>query len=371
MKKATRNILSFFLAATSSVMFTIPVSALPGDVITIKDGPDHVSYEFVTGDYNIDGNVDSSDLTALTDKLLNVNSLMNGDINFDGKCNILDQIILKNSILNGTENLYTKKISLDVAGTITPEPAPDEDEAGTLIKSISDLGEFLDANCKNKKLREDIYSQYDTEFFKDNDLIALLYHQKQGNGIYTQIRDYGLWDLNVYDFEEDFPEEHIEDFPEKHITLCLGETDYPEDDALYPVTDTSILARISVPKGKCDNYPSYFVDLSRIMFSDGYRELYSYSSPDSRNTIYISQSSFLTASYITVYRKDSENTYTNLASLTADNGFIPFDNKGQWKTDESGETIFTDDKYYSFKWYDDHVDIYHLIRPNLCDSIYF
>ena len=31
-----------------------------------------------------------------------------------------------------------------------------------------------------KKLREDIYSQYDTEFFKDNDLIALLYHQKQG-----------------------------------------------------------------------------------------------------------------------------------------------------------------------------------------------
>ncbi len=334
-------------------------------VITIEDGPEHMSFEVLTGDLTYDGKINSADLLALADDIFGGEKVFTGDINFDGTCNIVDYIILKDSILNGTDDLYTKKISLDVAATGVPEPDPDKDEFGTLIKSVSELGEYLEENCKDKKLREDISAQYDDVFFEDNDLIALFYYQKLGKGIYSVLGDYSMWDLTTYAL--------LQDETSKKATLCFGGTEYPEDEALYPVTNTSILARISVPKGKTDGYIPVYIDFSAWL-SDDYRDLCSYSSPDNKNTIYISQSSFLLSSSIRVYRKDSENTYTLLATLGADDGFLPFNNDGKWKTDENGEMIFTDDMYYSLKWYDDHVDISYVIEPNrnwLHDSVYF
>ena len=83
MKKVIRNFISALLAAVSSVTLTGPAYALIGDIITIEDRPEHMSFEVLTGDLTYDGKINSADLLALADDIFGGKKVRPVRLNFN------------------------------------------------------------------------------------------------------------------------------------------------------------------------------------------------------------------------------------------------------------------------------------------------
>lgn len=370
-----KNFKSKFISVFISTVCFLSVSPVstgayvkPGESFTLEKGPDHISASVKSGDVNLDSNVDITDLLILKSRLTGEDeqkSSAAGDLNFDGKINILDFIRLKSELLSGQGGLYEKKIEM----SILDNPVPDYADKIKVITSLSEFKEYAESITDNKEKAEEITSQYDSRFFEENDLITEIIYQERGEGIFSEICDYFV--VNYEDFPFKLTDEDGNKIKEDYTVIMMN-SEYEHDKALYPVTNTYILTRISVPKNICNKYKPFVFD---GLFPDKPGELLSFTSPDEKNSILIVQSSFLLVSNVCVYRENSDGSLTWLGGLSCDDGYLPFDNDGYWKTTEDGEKVFTNDKSYIFHWYEDRVEIEHNLESSkgelFTETIYF
>ena len=93
-----------------------------------------LSASALTGDVNIDGEVNISDVNALIDRILNGDNDPNGDVNADGEVNISDVNALIEIILNGAPEdppvveIIPKEIELDYSDLDEPAESIQTDE---------------------------------------------------------------------------------------------------------------------------------------------------------------------------------------------------------------------------------------------------
>ena len=95
----------------------------------------------VTGDVNVDGEVNISDVNALIDMILSEDAATAGDVNSDGEVNISDVNALIDIILGGgvvDDEITPKDIELDYTSLIEPSEVIQEDE------DEADFGDYVE-----------------------------------------------------------------------------------------------------------------------------------------------------------------------------------------------------------------------------------
>lgn len=331
---------------TAMMLTAVPVNA--EDLIIPEKGEISTSCSVYCGDTNFDSVIDAVDLMNLKKilfgedysfnaGLINIGQ-KNADVNFDGSINILDMIALKQAILAG-ENTFEKVSVIE----ISDKPVEDYEEKGCIITCVSELREYLKNITDDPDRTEAWISKYNDDFFENSDLAVDVIYQERGEGVmYFPLT--GFWIKDV-----EYNNEQISGA----AVICIDT--YAYNQAFYPITDTYLFVQTTIPKISCDNLSAGVIDLSNV-FKPNYSG-YHYSSPDGKNEIFIVQESFLLISSVTVYRDNHDGTFTYLRYLSSDDGHNPFDANGEWKKDDEGNDIFTNDTDYIFHWYDDRVEI--------------
>ncbi|MDE6101502.1 MAG: hypothetical protein K2F73_00785, partial [Ruminococcus sp.] len=189
--------------------------------------------------------------------------------------------------------------------------------------------------------------RYNPEFFEENNLILKPFRQERGNGVFYEV--IGTARVNYADDDKTF----------NGIFFGINPS-YEQDKAFYPVTDTPMLAQITVPKYQCvDGDEAGCLDISQIFAPD--ISSYSYTSPDGETELYVTQEAFLLAGGINLYLKNPDGSFTHLTSLATDDGCCPFNDRGEWFTDEDGNSVFGDRENFTITWQDNGVIIDHEI----------
>ncbi|MDE6092137.1 MAG: hypothetical protein K2G14_03480, partial [Ruminococcus sp.] len=198
--------------------------------------------------------------------------------------------------------------------------------------------------------------KYDRDFFKENNLILKLFSQERGNGVYYKITASGR--VNYNDQDVNFNGICLFMYPE-----------YEYDTAFYPVTNIPMFVQVTIPKSQCcENEEAGCIDTSKIFPScDG--NLLSYKSPDGKTELSITQSAFLLGSSVELYLKNSDGSFTPLTSLATDDGCCPFNDRGEWFTDEDGNSVFGDRENFTITWQDNGVIIDHRIDCDVWEKI--
>ncbi|MDE6666214.1 MAG: hypothetical protein K2K14_08540, partial [Ruminococcus sp.] len=139
------------------------------------------------------------------------------------------------------------------------------------------------------------------------------------------------------------------------------------DTGLYPVTNTPMLAQVTVPKSQSSaDDKSGFLNFFELFASD--MSQCSYTSPDGETEIYITQEAFLLGSDVDLYLKNSDGSFTLLTYLSTDDGCCPFSYNGEWFTDNDGNSVFGDRENFTITWKDNGVIIDHRIDGGLWEK---
>lgn len=353
-------------ALCGAMLFTAaPVKAAElYETVIPEKGESGIYTSVYCGDTNFDSVIDAVDLMNLRTLLFGEDlsdgtfpvtlknaAKLNADVNFDGIVNIIDMIEMKRAIIGETD-LYEKKSAVE----ISDKPVENCSETGKILNTTSELREYLKIITDDPDRVEEYLSEYSDEFFENNSLAVGVMYQKRGEGVMYAA-------MPAFYINQSRGDEHTE------CIVVFGDYTCSHCPLLYPVTDTYLFVQESIPKKSYDGLTGEIVDISDWFTPDS--SGYYYSSKDGENEIFIVQQSFLLMGSIDVYRDNHDGTFTYLHYLSGDDGMMPFDDKGEWKKDEDGNDIFTNDTSYSFRWYDDHAEIKYYSDSWLTDTVYF
>ncbi len=357
------------LLCLSAITGIIPLnSSAVSEPIYIENGADSWSETVISGDINDDGKLNIADAVIFQQCITNNYTTDDDseldraklDINFDGFFDVFDITLMRQFVIH-PETAPVQKWSID---TIKTDELENEgfslSKYGEIFTTYADYQRAIEIfnafGCKN--LAEVLEkNQYDEQFFEENDLIIQPLTQERGNGIFYNITGIGKFnDVKIDD-------ENISDVV--LLGLC---SEYKQDMGLYPITNTSMVAQVTIPKSQCST--DDVVSCLPSEFFEPDRTSYSYTSPDGEKELYITQQSFLFAGDINLYLKNPDGSFTYLTYLSTDDGCQPFSDKGEWSVDEEGNNVFSDGEYYSITWKQDGVVLDHLIDCNEWESAF-
>lgn len=330
-------------------------SSAVSEPIYIENGAENWSKTVVAGDIDDDGKISMSDLVILHKCFMNGNvppdddsvNIMTErlDVNFDGSFDVFDMALMRQFVIH-PETAPVQKWAID---TIKIDTLENEgfslSESGEIITTYADyqtMLEFFNA-FEDNNLTEVLEKnqRYDEQFFEENNLILQPFRQERGNGIFYNISGVGRFN-NVKLLNSD---DYILD------GICIGlQAEYEQDNGLYPVTNTPMLAQITIPKSQsCADDKVTSLDASAIFKEQ--KETCSYTSPDGQHEIVITnREAGLWGDDITVYLKDSDDSFIYLTNISTDDIGSPFTNNGELSGDgyniDFGEDSLTIDCYF-------------------------
>jgi len=174
MKKIISLISSFVLITSLSVC---PVCAE-------NTGEQQQGGVYLECDTNGDAIVSAADMASLLGYLIGKDAVIkNGDVNGDGKINVMDLILLKKYMLNdgqeGTEEIQIPVVSSEIINieefgenvSKTKQPQGDESKA-VFIQSYDEMKTFIDEIKCEDSVRDSINKTYNEEFFENYSLAA-------------------------------------------------------------------------------------------------------------------------------------------------------------------------------------------------------
>lgn len=340
------------LLCLSAITGIIPTSAgAASEPIYIEDGAESWSKTVISGDVNYDGKLSIADAVILQQCLMNNYSPDDDfeldesrlDVNFDGVFDAFDLIQMRQNILD-PENAPRQEWTIDI---LECEGFPADETV--VITSHQEMIKYLATFMEDIDMREIMkYNQrYDYKFFEENNLILKPFRQERGNGVFYEV--VGTGRVNYANEDVNF----------NGILLGINPS-YEQDKALYPVTDTPMLAQVAVPKYQCvDGDEAGCLDISQILAPD--ISSYSYTSPDGETELYVTQEAFLLGGSVNLYLKNPDGSFTPLTYLFTDDGCCPFNDKGEWFTDNDGNSVFGDRENFTITWKDNGVVIDHRI----------
>lgn len=352
-----KKLLSTLLCLSVVIGIAPLSSSAVSEPIYIENGAENWSKTVVAGDIDDDGHVRMSDLVILHKCFMNGNvspddyegsaNIMTErlDVNFDGSFDVFDMVLMRQFVIH-PETAPVQKWAID---TIKIDTLENEgfslSESGEIITTYADyqkMLEFFNA-FEDNNLTEVLEKnqRYDEQFFEENNLILKPFRQERGNGIFYNISGVGKFN-NVKLFNSD---EYILD------GICFGlQAEYKQDKGLYPVTNTPMLAQITVPKSQSSADDKVTcLDVYDIFKEQ--KETCSYTSPDGQHEIVITNREFgLWGDDITVYLKNSDGSFTYLTDIGTDDLGTPFTNNDELLGDgyniEFGEDSLTIDYYF-------------------------
>ncbi|MDE5772116.1 MAG: dockerin type I repeat-containing protein [Ruminococcus sp.] len=347
------------LLCLSAITGIVPFSSSAvSEPIYINDGAENWSKTVISGDINDDGKLSIADAVILQQCLMNNYSPDDDfeldesklDINFDGVFDIFDMIQMRQFVLH-PETAPVQTWAIDM---LECDGFPADETV--IITSHQEMIKYLSTFMEDVDMREIMKynTRYTHEFFEENNLILKPFRQERGNGVFYEVKATGK--INYADKDETF-----------NGILCLINPSYEQDKALYPVTDTPMLAQITIPKYQCvDGDEAGCLDISQIFAPD--ISSYSYTSPDGETELYVTQEAFLLGSSVNLYLKNSDGSFTPLTSLATDDGCCPFNDEGEWFTDNDGNSVFGDRENFTITWKDNGVIIDHRIDGGLWEK---
>ncbi|MDE5583559.1 MAG: dockerin type I repeat-containing protein [Ruminococcus sp.] len=353
MKKLVATLMS--LSVISGVM---PMCAgAVGEPIHINANPDTWTKTTYFGDVNSDGKVGIADAVALQGALLNKDFVAdfdkaNFDVNYDGIFDSFDLVLMRYLAIN-PEEAEEKTYTIDV---IKSADFTEQTETLSIITDCNQLDEFLSSILSDGEEVNKYLERYNEEFFKENNLFMSPFVQKRGEGVFSEITGDAM--VNVKDFE------WKEDETFSFYGIMAGIASYYEEDdtGLYPITNTSMLAQIALPKSLTDGN----MQTASLNVSDWFGDVYGdeniiYTSPDGKTELCITQWAFLLGGGINLYFKNPDGSYSSITNLATDDGCTPFSNEGEWFTDSEGNSVFGDRENYTITWKDDGFVIDHRV----------
>lgn len=348
------------LLCMSAVTGIVPTSAgAVSEPIYIEDGAESWSKTFISGDINDDGKLSIADAVILQQCLMNSYSPDDDleldesklDVNFDGVFDVFDMVQMRQNVLY-PENAPRQEWAIDML-ECAGFPA---DETEVIITSYQEMIKYFSTFMEDVDMREifKYIQRYNPEFFEENNLILKPFRQERGNGVFYEV--VGTARVNYTDDDKTF-----------NGILCGINPSYEQDKALYPVTDTPMLAQITVPKYQCvDGDEAGCLDISEIFAPD--ISSCSYTSPDGETELYITQESFLLTGGINLYLKNPDGSFAPLTHLFTDDGCCPFNDEGEWFTDNDGNSVFGDRENFTITWKDNGVVIDHRADGDLWEK---
>lgn len=324
------------LMCLTAVCGLLPINAgAVSEPIYINDNPESWTKTVYSGDVNEDGKVSIADAVALQNALLQktYSDSSNLDVNYDGHFDSFDLVIMRNLVLN-PENALSRTYSVDVLKSCV------NSENGTLITDFGQLNDYLSASLTDSDEINKYLERYSEEFFAENNLFIEPFTQARGNGVFTTIKADGVFDTrNFGEYSENYC---------GIVGVLVSE--YEHDRQLYPLTNTTLLAQIAVPKSATDS------GMQTAVLSDNWFGTddcpCSYTSPDGETQFIITQSAFLFSSDLSLYLKNSDGSLSYVTDFFTDDGCMPFSEEGEWFTDSEGNSVFGDRENYTITWTD-------------------
>ncbi|MDE5772117.1 MAG: dockerin type I repeat-containing protein [Ruminococcus sp.] len=339
MKKLVSTILSF-----STLLGIVPLVS-SAKTLYVHNGLPEWSATFVSGDTNNDGSVNIADAVILNKYLVQgyteSTDIICLDVNSDGFIDSFDLVSMRNLVLN-PDSAVSENYTIDILQS-PAETVPD----GKIITDTSSMIKYLSSFIEDEAEISVYTERYNDAFFEENNLFLQPLLQERGRGIfYTVSGSYRTAD--------------------ETINLVIS-PNYESYRALYPVTNTQLLIQTTFPKSQSRINNS--IDLI-----DNYKNLpavssHSYYSPDGEKEIYITQESFMNVSDIRIYLKSSAIAFSPLASITTENGFLPFSDDGEWHKNSDGIDVFGDGVHYSITWHEDSIVINYMEGNGIWNDI--
>lgn len=352
-------------------------SSAVSEPIYIENGAESWSKTVISGDVNDDGKLSIADAVILQqcimdnyspddDSELNEAKL---DVNFDGSFDVFDMVLMRQTVLH-PETAPSQTWAIDILNSAEMPEIPEKPERFSRFASTynsgffttySEMCEYLSALITDGSEVQKYLDRYDESFFEENNLILEPFVQERGNGIFYEILGTGRLNDFVRQDEE-------EDIYFNGILFGLGRSGYENDIMLYPVTNTPMLAQVTVPKSQ-SSADDMVACLNPSHFFEPAMSSYSYTSPDGETELYVTQEAFLLMSSADLYLKNPDGSFTHLASLSTDDGCNPFNDKGEWFTDDEGNSVFGDRENFTITWKDNGVVVDHSIEMSYWEKV--
>ncbi|MDE5558397.1 MAG: dockerin type I repeat-containing protein, partial [Ruminococcus sp.] len=306
----------------SVISGVIPIGAnAKSEPIVLETGSEHWEYTSISGDVNSDGKVSVADALLLQKCIMNKYDYLDEeslnkhalDVNFDGFFDSFDLVQIRQLVLN-PEKAEKQTWAVDILNTEAEIPTIEEKEiiwSENLDKVITEYDEmsaylktFITDNDELQKYLE----KYDETFFKENNLILTPFIQERGNGVLT-VAESPIRIDNLYLYDKTI---------DKSIIFFIGGL-YKEDVGLYPVTNTKMLAQVTIPKSQTSTEDNiFYVDLQGDGFFSEQRETVSYT--DGTHEIVITQESGWDIN-ANIYIKNDDGSFTYITSVYPDSYF--------------------------------------------------
>ena len=352
MKKLLSTLLSISIIAGA-----VPMGAgAQSEQIKIEDAPESWSETVISGDVNTDGKLNIADAVILQRCLMGNYSpesdtefdVLRLDINFDGSFDIFDMVQMRKFVINPDE-APTQEWVIDAL----EDDGFFEDEAVVVVTTQEEFIGYLSLLMKDVDISK-YTEKYNRDFFKENNLILKLFRQERGNGVYYKITASGRVNYNNNDLNFN--------------GICLFmDPQYEHDTALYPVTNIPVFVQVTIPKSQCcENEQVNCIDTSKNPCEE---KVLSYISPDGETELCVTQSESLLDTGVDLCIKNPDGTLTPLTSFAKDNnGCCPFNDRGEWFTDDEGNSVFGDKENFTITWYDNGVIIDHKIDCDIWEK---
>lgn len=339
MKKLISTILSF------SILSGIVPLVSSAKTLYIHNGLPEWLKTVVSGDTNNDGSVNIADAVILNKYLIQgyaeSTDIICLDVNSDGFIDSFDLVAMRNLVLN-PDSAVSENYTVDILKS-PAETVPD----GKIITDTSSMIQYLSSFIEDESEISVYTERYNDAFFEENNLFLKPFLQKRGRGIFYTVS-------GSYRTSND------------KINLVIS-ANYENYRALYPITNTQLLIQATFPKSQSRINSS----INLINNNENLPAVlsHSYSSPDGAKEIYITQESFMNVSDIRVYLKSSTIAFSPLASITTENGFLPFSDDGEWHKNSDGNDVFGDGVHYSITWHDNSVVINYMESNGIWNDI--
>ncbi|MDE5861430.1 MAG: dockerin type I repeat-containing protein [Ruminococcus sp.] len=261
MKKLLSTLLSISVIAGA-----VPIGAgAKADPIFIESGEDHWEYTSIRGDVNADGKISVSDVVVLQKWIMGIYDDESDtahketvDVNFDGYVDSFDLVQMRQLVLN-PESAEVHKYAVDVLNTDAEIPAYEEVVArwedgnfNHIITEYDEMSAYLKTFITNSDELQKYLEKYDETFFEENNLILAPYIQERGNGVLT---------------EAGFTTRIIKDEKINKGIFFVINGNYNENEGLYPVTNTKMLAQITIPKSQSSAEDNIlYIDSAHFIF---------------------------------------------------------------------------------------------------------
>lgn len=345
-----KNLLIAFLC---TVMAGNPANNIASDNVFVPSGAVSWSETVISGDINGDGKVNIADAVLLQKYLMadiyESSDFSCLDVNFDGIIDSFDMVLMRQCVLY-PENVLTRTYSVDIL-----KSAEDFIQSETILTSIDELSGYLSEFITDDSEVQSYLERYNDEFFEENNLVLAPFVQERGRGIFYNVSSSGKAKSQARSRGAS-----------EEIYIVLS-AEYGSYQPLYPITNTNLLAQVTVPKSQSsgDNCVLCFDSNENTTNMSSHI----YMSPDGETQLYITQEALNDTSDIRVFLKTGKISFKALTYLEG-NGCTPFSDDGEWSVDEDGNEVFGDGMGYSITWLDDAVIIDHQMDGNKWEKVF-